>query len=159
MMKKQRTRNKKEEGFTILLAALVASLVLTLGISIFSVAQKQVVLSSLGRSSQFAFYSADTAAECALYWDVRYDYFSSTTPTGITPACNGAPLVIEGAPNEEPSYTMEFEFASNGYCARVSVTKSETNPNTTIHADGFSTPCADIAISGRALQRSVELSY
>lgn len=139
-------------------SALVASLVLTLGISIFSVAKKQVILSSLGRSSQYAFYAADTGAECALYWDVRFEYFSSSTPTGITPACNGAPLAITGAPGSLP-YTMSFEFEPNGYCVQVDVTKGAIDPRTVIHADGFSTPCDDISISGRALQRSVELSY
>jgi hypothetical protein len=149
---------RNEKGFTILLAALVTSLVLTLGISIFSVAQKQVILSSLGRSSQYAFYAADTGAECALYWDVRFDYFSSTSPSGITPACDGAALVLTGAPGALP-YTMGFEFEPNGYCSQVSVTKSATDPKTIIHADGFSTPCAEISLSGRSLQRSVELSY
>ncbi|OHB19733.1 MAG: hypothetical protein A2854_03720 [Parcubacteria group bacterium RIFCSPHIGHO2_01_FULL_56_18] len=147
-----------QRGFTILLAALVASLVLTLGIAIFSVAQKQVILSSLGRSSQYAFYAADTGAECALYWDVRFDYFSSTTPAGTTPACDGTALVFTGTPGALP-YTMSFEFEPNEYCSQVSVVKSATHPRTVIHADGFSTPCSDISISGRALQRSVELSY
>jgi hypothetical protein len=147
-----------EKGFTILLAALVASLVLTLGIAIFSVAQKQVILSSLGRSSQYAFYAADTGAECALYWDVRFDYFSSTSPSGIMPACDGGALVFTGAPGPLP-YTMTFEFEPNGYCSQVLVTKSATDPKTVIHADGFSTPCSEISLSGRALQRSVELSY
>jgi hypothetical protein len=151
-------RTSNEKGFTILLAALVASLVLTLGIAIFSVAQKQVILSSLGRSSQYAFYAADTGAECGLYWDVRFDYFSSTSPSGITPACDGTPLVFTGAPGALP-YTMFFEFEPNGYCSQVTVYKNITNPKTVIHADGFSTPCSDISISGRALQRSVELSY
>lgn len=146
-----------QQGFTILFSALVASLVLTLGISIFSVAQKQVILSSLGRSSQYAFYAADTGAECALYWDVRYEYFSSSTPA-IDPACNGAPLTITGAPGALP-YTMSFEFEPNGYCVQVTVEKKATDPRTVIHADGFSTPCSDISLSGRALQRSVELSY
>ncbi|OGG73222.1 hypothetical protein A3A38_02410 [Candidatus Kaiserbacteria bacterium RIFCSPLOWO2_01_FULL_53_17] len=148
-------------GFTILLAALVASLVLTLGISVFSIAQKQVVLSSLGRSSQFAFYTADTAAECALYWDIRHDYFSSPSP-GITPTCAGPdPLdiqVTEGVLGVLP-YTMEFEFEPNGYCAHVSVRKSTVDPRTVIHADGFSTNCAEISISSRSLQRSVELNF
>lgn len=152
---KQKTKNQK--GFTILLAALVASLVLTLGIAIFSVAQKQVILSSLGRSSQYAFYAADTGAECALYWDVRFDYFSTTTPT-MTPACDGVTLVFKGTPGALP-YTIVFKFEPNGYCSDVSVTKSATDPKTVIHANGFSTPCSDISLSNRALQRSVELSY
>jgi hypothetical protein len=66
-------------GFTLLLAALVAAIVLSLGASIFSIAKKQVTLSSLGRDSQFAFYAADTIAECALYYDVR-----QSATTGFT---------------------------------------------------------------------------
>src|SRR3989344_3435689 len=62
-------------GFTLLLAALVASLVLTIGLAIVSIARKSVNLSSIGRDSQFAFYTADTASECALYWDIRYSTF------------------------------------------------------------------------------------
>lgn len=148
---------KNQRGFTILFSALVASLVLTLGISIFSVAQKQIILSSLGRSSQYAFYAADTGAECALYWDIRFEYFSSSTPA-LDPACDGAPLTITGAPGAVP-YTMSFEFEPNGYCVQVAVEKRASDPRTVIHADGFSTPCSDISLSGRALQRSVELSY
>lgn len=149
-----------DKGFTILLAALVATLVLALGISVFSIAQKQIILSSLGRSSQYAFYAADTAAECALYWDVRFGYFSSTTPGG-SPTCDGVTLAISPAtpPPAQPVYTMTFEYEPNGYCARVSVTKDTTNNSTVIEADGFSTGCSEINTSTRSLQRSVELSY
>ena len=166
-------RNRKsyrQKGFTVLLAALVASLVLTLGISIFSIAKKQVILSSLGRSSQFAFYAADTAAECALYWDVRFQLFSSTS-IATTPKCSGLelgldPNVAPATPPYEIEFTLENLFQSSvpgeayaGNCAKVVVTKSLTNPKTVIRADGFSTTCADISVSGRALQRSVEIRY
>ncbi len=72
-----------KRGFTLLLAALVASIVLALGSSIFTIAKKQITLSSLGRDSQFAFYAADTVAECALYYDVR---FSSSATSSFSPA-------------------------------------------------------------------------
>lgn len=153
----QKLKTNNQKGFTILLSALVASLVLTLGIAVFSVAQKQVILSSLGRSSQYAFYAADTGVECALYWDMRHEYFSTTT-SGVTPACDGTPLTFNGSQGALP-YTISFRFQPNGYCADVTVTKSATDPKTVIHADGFSTNCTEIAISGRTLQRSVELSY
>lgn len=148
-----------QAGFTILLAALVTSLVITLGISIFSIAQKQVILSSLGRNSQYAFYTADTAAECALYWDVRHDFASTTGP--ISPiGCGGDANIIvsHGALNLYP-ITFNFEFEPNGYCARVALIKDDEHPRTRIRADGFSTICDDIEVSGRALQRSVEISY
>lgn len=163
-------------GFTLLLAALVASIVLALGSSVFLIARKQVTLSSLGRDSQFAFYAADTGAECALYWDIRYNLFATSTPwLAAAPTCAEQTLneiVTSGDRSSGPPYTMEFDldlfvdgdgiantFDDAGYCVRVSVTKNTTAPYTLIRADGYSTPCADTLTSVRALQRSVVLRY
>lgn len=148
---------KTEKGFTLLLAVLVASIVLILATSIFQIARKEITLSSLGRDSQFAFYSADSGAECALYWDIRYDYFATSTPS-IAPECDNTALGATGHSVTYP-YTVSFEFEPNGICSRVYVTKSASSPHTLIHADGFSTPCATIGTNPRALQRSVELRY
>lgn len=149
----------KQEGFTILLAALVATLVLALGVSVFSIAQKQVVLSSLGRSSQYAFYTADTAAECALYWDVRFQHFPTTTATAVGQIqCDGDDIDVDVV-EESGVIVSDFEYSPNGYCAKVRIEKDPTVNETRIEADGFSTDCFDIETSSRALQRSVELNY
>ena len=151
---------KSERGFTVLLAALVASLVLSLGISVFSIAEKQLTLASTSRNSQYAFYAADTAAECALYWDVRHDFASTTG--AISPITCADDNQIDVSHNTESSPAIEyftFEFDSNGYCAQVLVQKQNVHPRTLIRADGFSVACSRIESSGRVLQRSVELSY
>jgi hypothetical protein len=44
-------------------------LVLAVGLAILSIALKQLQLSSAGRESQKAFFSADAGVECALYLD------------------------------------------------------------------------------------------
>jgi hypothetical protein len=147
-----------ERGFTLLLAVLIAAIVLALATSIFQIARKEITLSSLGRDSQFAFYAADTGAECALYWDVRYGYFATSSPS-ITPFCDGDTTLGATGHSATLPYTVSFEFEPNGICSRVYVTKSEASPHTVIHADGFSTNCATIATNPRALQRSVELRY
>ncbi|OGG50405.1 hypothetical protein A3C18_00540 [Candidatus Kaiserbacteria bacterium RIFCSPHIGHO2_02_FULL_54_11b] len=172
-------RKNTQRGFTLLLAALVSSVVLAVGAAIFSIAQKQVTLSALGRDSQFAFYAADTIAECALYWDFRFEYFASTTPTSITPKCDAVALNFVNQVGSSYPYVMTSEQiglfsteVSGELCAQVSVTKcqgtfedgdcqsSPTAPiRTIIHADGYSTSCASILSSTRALQRSVELRY
>lgn len=151
-----------QRGFTLLLAALVASVVLALGSSVFTIAKKQITLSSIGRDSQFAFYAADTGAECALYWDIRHDAFGTSSPV-TTPTCDGVALNATGR-GSAPPYTMTFELDlftddGDGYCAEVSVAKNTSNPYTVIHSDGYSTPCADIETSSRSLQRSIELRY
>jgi hypothetical protein len=151
-------RNTSESGFTLLLAALTASLLLVLGASVFGLVQKSIILSSLGRDSQFAFYAADTAAECALYWDARHDAFSPSTTTPFTTAtCDGQNLgsllfASYGTP-------ITFQYQPNGYCARVSVTKNAVHPQTVIEARGYNVPCASIDASARALERAAQLAY
>ncbi len=61
---------KEEKGFTLLFAVIVSTLVLAVGGSIINIALKQVVLSGIGRESQYAFYAASTGIECAYYWDI-----------------------------------------------------------------------------------------
>ncbi len=187
--RKRGQRRHHQSGFTLLLAALVSSIVLAVGAAIFGIAQKQVILSAIGRDSQFAFYAADTAAECALYWDFRYRFFASTTPAEApNPTCDGqtaTPFDVTPAQSQPYAYPytltsqpMDFfqdiAIGSGNLCAEVKVTKcqgtfgannvctigSVTDPiRTSIHADGYSTDCASIGTSARALQRSVELRY
>ncbi len=168
---------KGERGFTLLMAALVSSIVLMLGSSIFTIAQKQVILSSIGRDSQFAFYAADTAAECALYHDIRMQAFGTAEdPVVATVTCDKAAdgsdltvetTLIEGDTAATSTFMLEL-FGRNVFtdtaaattnCVEVTIAKNPTSPYTVIHADGYSTSCAGITTSARALQRSIELRY
>ncbi len=168
---------KKQNGFTLLIAALVASIVLSLGASIFSIAKKQLALSSTSRESQFAFYTADSAAECALYWDVRHNFFGTTTPIDVispAPKCDGVSLVPLGSSDfnsQRPPagslnpypYMMYFQSSLGGQCEQVEVKKTQNSVtgviSTNIYADGFNVDCASIETSKKSLVRSVELSY
>lgn len=159
------------------MAALVASIVLMLGSSIFSIAQKQVILSSIGRDSQFAFYAADTAAECALYYDIRLQAFGTAEdPTVATVTCDKAAdgsdltadtTIVDGGSAATSTFMLDLfgrnvftnTAASATNCVEVTIAKNPTSPFTVIHADGYSTPCAGITTSARALQRSIELRY
>lgn len=171
-------------GFTLLLAALVASITLALGVSIFEITQKQVILSSLGRDSQFAFYTADTGAECALYWDARSDIHPNTFATSsatfvrVPISCAGESVTPDPVSTETYSaisifsYNFKSPFKPEGLCAKVSVKKcggtfdtdgtcapEPPKLQTIIHADGYNTDCDSIPTNPRALQRSVEIRY
>ena len=132
----QRGPARRQAGFTLLLAALIASIVLTLASAIFSIAKKQVTLASLSQQSQYAFYAADSGAECALYWDIRpqpVGYFATVTPN-LTPTCDSKTLFTQPpwpsgspasySPSTDPEYITSFTLQlQNGYCAEVSVIK------------------------------------
>jgi hypothetical protein len=128
-----------QRGFTLLLAALISSVVLALGASIFVLVRKQVTLSSLGRDSQFAFYTADQAAECALYWDARWNYIGTSSPPQFTlpnsdPTCDQQSWTPAGGTGRPGNpvvypYMMVFQYepisAGQSYCAQVTVEKCD----------------------------------
>ena len=156
--KKQRRRSKAfcatrfalhdTRGFTLLYAVLMSSLLLTIGLGIFNITIKELLLSSAGRESQFAFYAADTGAECALYWDFKFDSFATSTDSEIK--CGGVTMggIVEGTPYHDtccggagPNVRSEFtlDFAPEPYCVTVYVTKFEGPDRTTIESRGYNT--------------------
>jgi hypothetical protein len=84
----------RRAGFVLLLAGLVASIALTLAASIFEISQKEVLLAAIGQDSEYAFYAADSAAECAEYWDSRFENFATPNPSTPTPTCDGQAVTV-----------------------------------------------------------------
>jgi len=140
---------KHKGGFTLLMASLVASLLLSLGISIFNIAIKELMLSSYGRDSHFAFYAADSGSECALYWDVKGKAFSTTTTSSIE--CNRQ--IIENMGGGSIS-TFTLNFLPDTYCAEVTVEKD--GENTIIESRGYNT-CDEN--SRRRVERGIRVRY
>jgi hypothetical protein len=80
----ERTRAKSVSGFAVLFSILLASFLITLGISIFQISLKEIQITTSIRDSQIAYYAADSARECALYWDVKIGAF----PTCFNDTCS-----------------------------------------------------------------------
>jgi hypothetical protein len=158
-----------QPAFTLLIASLIGSILLSLAIFMVTIAQKEVLLSSLSRDSQYAFYAADAGSECALYWDFR-NGFDVVDATHI-PQCSGqvvgdivsgvsadsTDFVIGGQGYDVPSH-MQFEQSNR--CVIVSVTKSLVGAqvHTEIDSRGYNLPCANTT-SPRRLERAIRLSF
>jgi hypothetical protein len=183
---KKQKNNKKEKGFTLLFAVLVSTLVLAVGASIISMALRQVVLSGIGRDSQFAFYASNTGIECALYWDLNGGVVfatssSSDDPDDVVCANNTAAVSIEQstANSAESKFTIVFGDEIDGnsigvgnnaqmqntdlpYCVDVFVTKYATTTNgqqriaTDILSRGYNVCDED---NPRRIERGLELNY
>jgi hypothetical protein len=164
-MTKVNSRNNVS-GFTLLLASIIASVLLSLGLSMFVIAQKEIILSSLGRDSQYAFYAADAGAECALYWDFKGG-FDTVTPT-VGAKCNGMPIGEPIGCNETTCKlggngyvngvsVNTFEFSQNNKCINVEVLKYDTG-RTEINSKGYSTACNSTSTT-RQLERAVKMRY
>jgi hypothetical protein len=75
---KIKSRDSKK-GFIILIAIIISSLLVSMGMFIANVAYKELVLSSSNKASQQAFFVADSVMECALRHDIRGVGFRTDT--------------------------------------------------------------------------------
>jgi len=110
---------------------------------------EELLFSSLGRESQFAFYAADTGAECSLYWNFENDSFSTLSPA-LSVDCVGsdAPVVSTDPPVEIAGlhrrvFTLYLDPTQipieNSPCSVVSVLKYDSPQQTVIESRGYNT--------------------
>lgn len=166
-----------QNGFVLAFAVLVSGVLLSIGLGVFAITLKELILSSTGRESQFAFYAADSGGECALYWDIRHGGFpvsvfaTSTDSTvlsapGDVASCSGVNIIdpgtgwdpstgwtTENVTNNKATTIFDMAF-SNGSCATVKVTKN--NGTTQIDSRGYNT--CDLS-STRRVERGLRIDY
>lgn len=161
---------QKNRGFTLLIAVIFMSVMLTLGLSLSSLGYKQVLLSSTSAESQYAFYTADAALECALYADQQQNLFmipsnQPQSPPAIT--CDGtAPVLV--SQNWSPSLwviTNRLSLDSNKHCVDVTIYKysspQENGITTYLFSQGYNVPCSTIANprGARFVSRGLSSNY
>jgi len=158
-----------KQGFVILIAVLVSTLVISIGAFIASIAIKELALSSSGSDSQVAFYAADSALECALYQDLREFSFAATSssPGPTTVYCNGTDVAIDlqtGDANESQTY-FDVSFIITGRTedespyARIKVDKENIgtiNDKTIIEAQGYNVKDPDAV---NRVERALQVIY
>lgn len=140
-----------DKGFTLLFAALTASLLLAISLSIITISIKESQLSGVARESQYAFYAADAGVECALYWDIAKDMFTTSGPAN-TITCNGQSFSVGGGLTS----TFTVTYGSVPRCAEVTLTKTLSPVATKIESRG-SNKC-DVNAFNR-VERAIVVNY
>ena len=149
---------KKPRGFTLLIAVILSTVVLTVGLALLDVAYKQVILSSTAKQSQAAFYNADSALECALYYDQKFDAFDFTSPAASgSITCSSTPIT-----NYQTNATAQLRITSftipcptSGIYATTTIYKYATGA-TNLYANGFNTCYAS---DPRRIERGLKATY
>ena len=148
-----------QRGFTLLIAILLATIAVTLGLSLLDIAYKQVILASTAKQSQFGFYSADSAMECALYYDQQLNSFRFLSPPpGSTITCEGRTVTNYSTSQTGGNpriTTFSVPCAGSGVSAVVTVYKA-SNGATTLYSNGYNT-CS--ATDPRRIERGLKVSY
>lgn len=159
--------SEKNRGFALLIAVIFMSAMLTIGLALGSLAYKQQILASTAIDSQYAFYAADSALECALHEDQQNNLFAWRTPEPTSApvmACeNLAPVSTPTKvwDSEHWVVTSRFAIESGKYCADVTVDKPKDAGTTYIFSEGYNVPCATVENSGgkRFLSRGIKSTY
>lgn len=154
--------NTTPRGFTLLIAILLATVAVTLGVSLLDISYKQLILASTAKQSQFGFYAADSAMECALYYDQQLNAFSYSSPLASSNlVCNTTTVTgyttTLSTENGLAFRKTIFSLAcpDGGSSAQVTVYKYNT-ASTTIYANGYNT-CS--ATDPRRVERGLKVSY
>lgn len=149
-------------GFTLLIAILIATIAVTLGVSLLDISYKQVVLASTAKQSQHAFYAADSALECALYYDQQNNAFSYASPDAAgTIICDTRAVTSFTNPTSgsgaaaRRTTIFNIPCAGGGNNAVVTVYKYSSG-TTTIYANGYNT-CSSTDL--RRIERGLKVSY
>ncbi len=159
----------KKKGFALLIAVIFMSVMLTFGLALGSLAYKQGLLSSGAIESQHAFYAADAAMECTLYYDQKGSFAYPPAPsTQPSVSCSGqtpAKETMSTGSFEGSSYLLlsyQLKLDSSKYCADVTIYKYNPPLNgttTKIFAQGYSASCAAIGSGSGFSSRGLEVRY
>ena len=161
MIKNIYKKSNNKKGFVLLFSVLVSSLLLSIGLAIFNITIKELVLAGSARESQFAIYAADTGADCALYWDIKQGPISEVTPMPIQ--CHGQSMTVGGTGFGVPS-SFSFNLPPESSCVVVTVTKNQitggapprTYIETIIESRGYNTCDTN---NPRRIERAIILRY
>lgn len=152
------------KGVTLLLAVLVASISLSVGLGVFALLFNQLQISGTAKDSVTAFYAANSGFECAAYWQMEVartgnDPFKQTgSPSTIQ--CGGTNYTVGGG---DSVMYMQFNYGSSlpRSCAVVRVTFPVISGTTVrdIVSDGENrADCSSPApLSSRVFQQGIEL--
>jgi hypothetical protein len=106
-MLKKLQKIKEQNGYAILFTVVIVSAISVITAGLANTAYKQLILSSLSKDSQSAFYQADTAEECGLYAD-RLIRTTGTPAIFLAPTawtCGGSSLMV--TPNILPGTDVD----------------------------------------------------
>jgi hypothetical protein len=154
--------HKTTSGYAILFTVALVSIISLIALGLTNAAYKEIILSSVAKDSETAFYQADTASECALYADNQTQIPVDTTITSWTCGVDttGANQVLDITPSGDRSLgynILPHTPTSPNPCFNIAVTKTVGFPSTTtIASRGYNT-CNTSNI--RTVERQINANY
>ena len=154
---KNKNKDSNSGGYAIMFSVIMISVISTITIGILNSTYKQLILSSLAKDSQTAFYESDIATDCALYADIVQNK-NSPFKNGDNWECGNLNLKVENV--SELGYTLSApDPSSSAPCFNISVSKTDNGDGTyqtEIKAKGYN--ICDKS-NRRVVEREIQIDY
>lgn len=149
---------KQQYGVALLLSLLVVSAALSVSLGVANMVLGELLLSSTGRDSQIAFYTADSGVECALYWDLTSDRLLSDSDV---PCAGETVPLTRNQDGTEIRFRFNIETAFGASCADVKIEKDDQTTRVTALGNfpSDSIPDGGCSVGPRTVQRGLEASF
>ena len=170
MQKINKKYHKENSGFALLFSVVLSSILLAVALGVSNIAYRESFFSTSAKESNEAFYAADTAAECVIYYD-NFDPANPSVLTSITTTstyCNNNVFNIISGGTPDTGFDVAFSFniaklgSSGNACANIKVSKTFDNAKTRITSVGYNNggDVLDKCIpTTNAVQRVIEINY
>lgn len=145
---------KNNKGFAILFAVTLSAILLSIALGVTEIAYKQLKFSTSAKSTNDAFFAADTGMECALFHD-KSTIRAFRPDVVIEIECASQDIMVDYSADD--TYTS-YDFlipnlgSNNSGCARVTLTRDESF--TTVVSKGY-----DNCDSPNQIERQIETTY
>lgn len=125
--------NNQQSGFALLMALIVVSVVISIGLSLLDLTIKQLRLSTGAKDSESAFHAANAGVECLRYWRLAYaSQFETGNGDSVPITCFGVSGTITKTEIELSyiyKYDVQFDWGTSPpRCSQLSFITISTDP-------------------------------
>jgi hypothetical protein len=157
--------HKSQQGFALLIAVIFMSVMLGFALTIGALGYKQSVLAGAAVNSQYAFYAADAALECALYNDYKISpnpFKTTNSPfvCGDAARVTSVSDILVSGKAYKLAKIQQVSLDGGTRCADITVYKPAGFFGTTwLFAQGYNVKCADVVGSTRFATRALNTQH
>jgi hypothetical protein len=136
-------KSKDQKGFTLLLAMLILSILLSAALGVSDIILKGNKFSLIAQESQKAFFAADKGIDCALFYHLAYDRVP-----GASPAWTHGPFPRNDTPNYNDDINMNLVTCDGDHLDSLpwSITTTPTSGTTRFTLNFMDGSCAEVTV-------------
>ena len=149
--KKIKSINKdhKKKGITLVIAVTTMTLLLSISLSISNIVLRQIKITTTTNNSKTVFFAADSAAECAFYFDTLS--IASTTDSTYDINSDYVTAIFGNDPNT--SLITDNVKCGNGIFLKSKITNGDVT--TTVFDIDYGDDCANISLDRKEVDTTI----